>query len=394
MPGAALVYVVAGEPSGDLLGGRLMAALHVARPGRITFAGIGGERMAEQGLHSLFPMSDLSLMGLAEVLPHLPRLMRRLREAEADIRQCRPDLILTIDSPGFCFRLDQRVRDLGIPLVHYVAPTVWAWKPKRAAKIARFLDHLLVLLPFEPPYFEREGLPTTFVGHSVIEGGADQGDGAACRARLGLTENAPLLCVLPGSRVGEVTRHLPVFREVVCRLAESLDGLRVVLPTVAGVADLVRTQVVDWPCPVQVIEGEGAKFDAFAAADAALAASGTVTLELALAGCPSVVAYKMNPLTAWLARRLVKVRYASLINLILDRPVLPEFLQENCRAETITPVLQSYLADPARRRAQIDAAAPALEQLGRGGPSPSRRAAEAVWTLIDRKEIKSLSPVI
>ncbi|CCQ73974.1 lipid-A-disaccharide synthase [Magnetospira sp. QH-2] len=381
-----LVYVVAGEPSGDLLGGRLMAGLKSLYPEGVRFAGIGGPHMTGQGLDSLFPMTDLSLMGLAEILPHLPKLMRRLSEADADIRRLRPDVVLTIDSPGFCFRLAKRVRDLGIPLVHYVAPTVWAWKPKRAAKIARFLDHLLVLLPFEPPYFEKEGLATTFVGHSVIEGGADLGNGSAFRDKHGIEPTRPVLCVLPGSRLGEVSRHLPVFRDVVDQLCGERPGLAVVLPTVAGVAEPVREAVRSWSCSVTVVEGEREKFDAFAASEAALAASGTVTLELALAGCPSVVAYRLNPLTAWLARRLIKVRFASLVNIIQEREVLPEFLQDRCQASLISPMLAQYLDDPEARRAQIRACAPALEAMGRGGASPSLRAAEALATILEARK--------
>ncbi len=380
-----LIYLVAGEPSGDLLGGRLMAELIEQTGGRVRFAGIGGEHMAAQGLDSLFPMRDLSVMGLAEVLPHLPRLIRRMNAAEADVRAKRPDVLLTIDSPGFCFRLARRVRDAGIMMVHYVAPTVWAWKPGRAKKIAAFLDHLLVLLPFEPPYFEREGLAASFVGHPVVDAGADSGDGAGFRARHGIPESAPLLCVLPGSRLGEVRRHLPVFGETVERLAAARRGLWVVAPTLGAVADPVRRAVADWPLPAIVVEGSAEKHDAFAASDAALAASGTVTLELALAGCPSVVAYRVNGLTAWLVRRLVKVEYASLINIMENRQVLPEFLTGACVADNLGPAVGRLLDDPAARAAQIAACRPALEAMGWGGEPPGRRAAWAVLALIEKR---------
>ena len=213
-----LLYLIAGEPSGDLLGGSLMAALKHRTGGQVRFAGVGGPKMIEQGLEPLFPMTELAVFGLAEILPRLRRLMRRGEETVADIARLRPAALVTIDSPGFTLRVAQRVVPLGVPRVHYVAPSVWAWKPERAAKIAKYLTHLLALLPFEPPYFEKEGLPCTFVGHSAIEGPAGRGDGAAFRARHGLAPNRRVIVMLPGSRTGEIDRLLPVFLETLRRL--------------------------------------------------------------------------------------------------------------------------------------------------------------------------------
>nr|WP_207478806.1 lipid-A-disaccharide synthase [Arenibaculum pallidiluteum] len=380
---APLIFLIAGEVSGDLLGGRLMASLRSREP-RITFAGVGGERMAEQGLESLFPMSDLAVMGLAEVLPRLPLLLGRMGEAAAAIRRLRPDAVVTIDAPDFAFRVAKRVRGLGIPLIHYVAPTVWAWRPGRARKIARFLDHLLALLPFEPPYFEREGLPCTFVGHPVVEGGAGRGHAARFRAAHGLPEGAPLLCVLPGSRRGEVERLLPVFEAALGRLVPRHPGLRAVVPTVGPVRDRVARAIGDWPVPTVLVEGEEAKFDAMAASTAALAASGTVALELALAGVPAVIAYRMAPLTMALARRLVRVRYVNLVNLMLDRGLVPELLQEDCTPERIEAELERLLIDPEARRAQTEGAAEVARWLGREGQPPADRAAEAVLAAMRR----------
>ncbi|HSR72174.1 MAG TPA: lipid-A-disaccharide synthase, partial [Kiloniellales bacterium] len=217
--GAPLVFLVAGEPSGDLLGARLMAALEQESGGRARFAGVGGSAMTAAGLKSLYPMADLSHMGLAEVVPHLPRLIRRLGETVTAIARLRPDIVVTIDSPEFSFRVARSARRLGIPLVHYVAPQVWAWRPGRARRLAQRVDHLLVLLPFEPAFFERFGLACSFVGHSVLESGAARGDGAAFRRRHGLAESTPLVAVLPGSRGGEVRRLLPVFGPALARLA-------------------------------------------------------------------------------------------------------------------------------------------------------------------------------
>jgi lipid-A-disaccharide synthase len=383
---APLVFLVAGEPSGDILGGRLMAGLKALTDGNIRFAGVGGEHMVEQGLDSLFPMADLSLMGLAEILPHLPRLMRRLGQTEAAALHLRPDAVVTIDSPGFTFRLAERLKGRGMALIHYVAPSVWAWKPGRAARIARFLDHLLALLPFEPPYFEREGLACTFVGHPVVESGADKGDGSAFRARYHLDPVAPLVCVLPGSRRGEVARMLPVLGDTLGCLAAGRPGLKAILPTVGTVADTVVATVDAWPVPTEVVRREGEKYDAFAAADVALAASGTVALELAMAGTPTVVGYRMHPLTGWLARRLVKLDWVSLPNILLGREVMPELLLEDCRPERLAAAAIRLLDDPATRRAQREDGRRALEMLGLGWPEPpSRRAAAAVLGVIENR---------
>ncbi|MCB2101782.1 MAG: lipid-A-disaccharide synthase [Rhodobacterales bacterium] len=385
MSGAPLsVYLIAGEASGDLLGARLMAGLRARLGDGVTFHGIGGEEMTAQGLRSLFPMGELSVMGLAEILPHIPHLLARIRQTVADVEARRPDVLVTIDSPGFCFRVAKRLVGRGIPLVHYVAPTVWAWKPGRARKVAAFLDHLLVLLPFEPPYFQAEGLATTFVGHPVVDGGADRGDGPAFRTRHGIPADAPLLCVLPGSRRGEVLRLLPPFGDTVRRLAADVPGLHVVVPTVDWVADGVAAGVADWPVPVTLVRGVGERFDAFAAADAALAASGTVALELALARVPAVIAYLVKPATAFLLRRLVRVRFVNLVNILLDREAVPECLQERCDPAIMAPLVRGLLTDPAVRAEQMAAADRALDMLGRGGPSPGQRAADAVLEVLGR----------
>jgi lipid-A-disaccharide synthase len=377
-----LIMLVAGEPSGDALGARLMAALKLRTLGQVRFVGVGGELMAAQGLQSLFPMRELSVMGLVEVLPRAPRLVARLRETAAAARRLRPEAVVTIDSPGFSFRLARRLRGLGVPLIHYVAPTVWAWRPGRARRIARLLDHLLVLLPFEPPWFEREGLPTTFVGHPVVESGAGRGDGAAFRRRHRIAFDAPVLAILPGSRSGEVSRHLPVFGETLRLLRARFPGLATVLPTVPAVAAEVEAMVRHWsPAPV-VVHDAKEKFHAFAAADAALAASGTVTAELALSRTPTVVTYRVNPASAWLARRLIKVRFVGLVNILLDRPVMPELLQEDCRPDRLAAAVERLLVDPAARQEQIEAAAVVAGLLGAGGEPPSLRAANAVLRAI------------
>ncbi len=381
---APLIFLIAGEPSGDVLGARLMAALKRKSGGKVRFAGVGGARMGEEGLGSLFPIGELSLMGLAEVLPHVPRLLRRIRETAARIRALGPSVLITIDSPDFTFRVAKRKRLGGatMPAIHYVAPQVWAWRPGKAKATANLFDRLMVLLPFEPPYFEAVGLPCTFVGHPVVESGAEKGDGPAFRRRHGIPAATPLICVLPGSRRSETRPLLPVFGETLGRLMQSWPHLRAVVPTVETVADAVTTAAEGWPVPALVLKGDAEKFDAFAAADAGLAASGTVTLELAMANTPMVVAYKVNPVTGWLARRLIRTRYVNLMNLILDRETVPELLQDDCTPDKLAETLFRLLTDGAAHRAQRAAFAEVMEKLGRDGPPPSERAAEVVLSMI------------
>lgn len=379
-----VVFLLAGEPSGDVLGARLMAALKRATEGRVRFIGVGGERMVAEGLDSLFPMAELTLFGLAELLPKLPNLLRRLDETTQAVLAAKPDAVVTIDAPDFCFRIGKRLRKAGaaVPLIHYVAPTVWAWRPGRAKKVARFLDHLLALLPFEPPWFEKEGLPCTFVGHPVVEGGADKGDGARFRARHGIDPQAPILVVLPGSRRSEVTKLLPDFGATLARLAPRHPGLRVVVPTVPQVKGIVAQAVRDWPLPTIMVEGDDDKYDAFAAGTAALAASGTVALELALARLPSVIAYRIHPLTYRLYRGLITVKYVNLVNIMLDRMLVPELLQAGCVPDKLETAVDRLLTDPDARRAQIEGVGEVARWLGQGDDPPSARAARVVLDVI------------
>ncbi|MBF0093001.1 MAG: lipid-A-disaccharide synthase [Alphaproteobacteria bacterium] len=381
-----LVFIIAGEPSGDMLGARLMAGLKAETGGRIRFAGVGGEAMAAEGLDSLFDMGDLAVMGFLEVLPRIPRILRRERETVAEIRRLRPDALVTIDSWGFTGRINRAIRKGGprTPQIHYVAPMVWAWREQRAARMAPVLDHLMTLLPFEPPYFEAVGLPTTHVGHPVIESGAERGRGASFRERNGIPETAPLLCLLPGSRRGEIARLLPRFEKAVSLLAARHPSLELVAPTVATVADRVAAATSRWAVPVRVVRGQEDKYDAFAAADVALAASGTVALELAMAGTPAVVTYRLSALTVWMFRRMTRIRYVNLVNHMLDRLVVPELLQENCRAELLAEEVARLLDDPTAREEQRIGLREAMVALGLGGPSPSTRAARVVLSVMEQ----------
>ncbi len=380
MSGPISVFLIAGEPSGDMLGARLIAALRDLTGGALEVSGVGGELMAAQGLDSLFPMEELSVMGITEILPHVPRLLRRIRQTAAAVDQTVPHALVTIDSPDFTRRVARRVRRRTIPRIHYVAPTVWAWRPGRARGFARDFTHLLALLPFEPAWFEEAGLSCSFIGHPVIEGGARSGDGTSFRIRHGIAQDAPVICVLPGSRRGEVSRLSADFGAALELLRRRAPEMRIVVPTVPAVAAMVEHQVTGWPGDALVIRGEDEKYDAMAAANAALAASGTVALELALARVPTVIAYRMAPLTHFIVRRMVTVKYANLINIIENREIVPELIQEDCRPDRLAQELERLLG-PAGT-AQVEACQPALRQLGLGGEAPSRRAARAILDII------------
>ncbi|HJU20174.1 MAG TPA: lipid-A-disaccharide synthase [Stellaceae bacterium] len=378
------VFLVTGEPSGDALGGALIAALRQKSGGALRIAGIGGERMQEEGLESLVPLSDLAVAGIAEVLPRAPLILRHVRETVATITALRPDAVVTIDSSGFTWRIAQELRRRGdtVPLIHYVAPMVWAWRGGRARRMARWYDHLLALLPFEPPYFERVGLPCDAVGHPVVESGADRGDAVRFRARHGLAAEDLLLTVLPGSRGGEVRRLLPIFGRALDLVEPAIGRFRVVVPTVANVAAAVEQAVGAWPGRAIVVRRPQDKYDGLAASRAALAASGTVALELALARLPMVVGYRLNPLTEALLARVLKVRQVNLVNLLLDRPLVPELLGPACTPERLAAALVPLIRDEAVRAAHRQGYDEAMRRLGAGGPSPSQRAADRILAII------------
>lgn len=378
-----LVYIIAGEPSGDILAARLIKALKRLTDGKVRFAGIGGEAMRAEGLPSLFPQADLAVMGFAEVVPRIPKILRRLKETLADIEAKKPSLIVTVDSWGFTGRVAKALKNQGstIPRLHYVAPMVWAWKEKRARALAERVDRLLCLLPNEPAYFERHGLQAVHVGHSVLERLDEPGDGQGFRKRHGIPADAPLLCVLPGSRTSETSRLLPVFAETAGLMATRFPGLQVVVPSVETVAEPVRRAVAGWSVPALVVDS-AEKWDAFAASDAALAASGTVALELAVSKVPMVIGYRVAPMTAAIARRLLTIKYVCLLNLLVDRLVVPELLQEKCVPADLADALSPLMRDGPERRVQLEGCAEALRALGVDGESPSLRAAREALSMM------------
>lgn len=376
------VFLVAGEPSGDRLGAAAMAGLRALRP-EVRFDGIGGEAMAAEGLASRFPMSDLSVMGIVEVARRYPLLRRRLREATAAVIDSRPDVLLTIDSPDFGLRVAKAVKAAGLPAlrVHYVAPTIWAWRPGRARKLRGVVDLLLAVLPFEPPLWEAEGVPCAFVGHpAAAEPVATDAEARAFRAAFGL-DGAPVVLALPGSRRSEVERLAARMGEALVLVARARPDLRVVLPAAAPVADLVREATAGWPTRPLILTpradplGQATKRAAFRAADAALAASGTVSLELAAAGTPMVIAYDMAWLTWQVVSRMVRLDTATLVNIVSDGRAVPEFLGPAFRPAPVAEALLATLSAPGAQQAAMRLT---MERLGRGGDAPGLRAARAI----------------
>ncbi|HEX2116780.1 MAG TPA: lipid-A-disaccharide synthase [Alphaproteobacteria bacterium] len=379
--GGPLIFIIAGEPSGDALGAKLMRALRQATGGAVRFAGVGGDRMTAEGLTSLFPLHDIAVMGLTEVLPQLPRIFRRLSETVAAIREQRPDVLVTIDAPAFVLRVIRRTRSRDLPVVHYVAPQLWAWRPGRVKKLVGRIDRLMLLLPFEQEFFDRAGVPSIYVGHPVLEE-AEAPRQQAFRERHGIAPDAPFVVVLPGSRRGLVGRMLPVYGEAMRALHARHPGLRIVVPVVSGTTALVEAAVRDWPAAPIIVADLTEKRAALAEADAALTTSGTATLELAVAGLPMVVTYKISALSAWLARRLIQVPNVAMPNLIAGRRIVPELLQGNCTPETIVAALDALLRSSDARAAQKAALAEVCNKLGRDGPRPSERAAAVVLSMV------------
>ena len=379
------VFIIAGELSGDKLGAALMAGLRQLVPD-VTFDGVGGDLMTSQGLQSRFPMDELSVMGLVEILPKYFHLRQRIQEMADAVILSEPDVLITIDSPEFSSRVAKQVKARStIRTVHYVAPSVWAWRPGRAEKMAAYTDQVLALLPFEPPFMEKAGMRCDFVGHPVVsEPQASESDAAQFRLKQGIGD-APLMMVLPGSRKGEVNRLGPVFGQVLSDVLYQRDDLRIVLPAAKPVAGLVEEITQGWNlrnAPIILdprdhsAEDFGAlKRAAFKAADMALAASGTVSLELAAAGTPMVIAYDMNPISRFLISRMLQVDTATLVSLVSNTRVIPEFLGKDCRPEFIVPAVLETLDNPT---AQINAMRDTMRQLGLGDEPPGLKAARAV----------------
>ena len=380
------IMLVCGEPSGDALGAQLMAGLKAIAGDRVRFTGVGGLAMAREGLQSLYPLDTTAVMGLREVVPAIPAILRHVRQAVDFAVRTRPDAVVVIDSPDFTHRVARGIkrRDPSIPTVDYVAPQVWASRAYRAKAMAQYFDLVLALFPFEVAFFEKFGLKAAFVGHPVIERASKVTGGDALRARLGIAPDAPVLALLPGSRTSEIRFILPVFREAVTRLAAAIPGLVTLLPTVPHVAAKVRAATHHWPTPLHIVESEDDKYAAFDAADTALAASGTVTAEMALSRTPMVVAYKVGGLTYFLSKFLMTVKHITLINILLGHEAVPEFLQERATPENLAHATERLFRDETARAAQVAAMNEFAAALGEGGEAPSLRAARVLLAFVDK----------
>ncbi|MGC6511362.1 MAG: lipid-A-disaccharide synthase [Parvibaculales bacterium] len=384
MSGSGLhIMIAAGESSGDMLGADLMMALcELDADVRIT--GLGGQAMEARGLKSLFPMADIAVMGIFEILPRLPNLLSRINQMAEYVIAQQPDALVLIDSPEFAHRVAKKVKASlpNVPIITYVAPTVWAWRQGRAAKMKAYMDHILAVLPFEPRVFESlNGPGCTYVGHSAIHRMGSSGNVSSFRSKYGFAKG-DIIAVLPGSRMSEIRRLLPIYRQVIETLEADLAGLHLVIPAVAHLSTQIRDEVAGWRVPVTVVEGEDDKLDLFHSAHCALVASGTVSLELALVGLPMVVAYKMDRLMEFVLPRIIKAPSVVLPNLILDRPLVPEFLTDRCRADLIAGALSSLIANEGGLRDyQIEGFKGVAELMRPAGGSPSRTAAMKILEL-------------
>jgi lipid-A-disaccharide synthase len=373
------IFLIATEESGDRLGANLMKVLRQRLGGAVRFEGVGGRAMTQEGLASLFPIEELSIMGFAAVIKRLPRILRLIRLTADAVTEASPDMLVIIDSPDFTHRVAKRVRarDATIPIVDYVSPSVWAWRPGRARAMRRYVDHVLGLLPFEPEaYRTLHGPPCSYVGHPVLEQIATLRPDIAEQQRR--DQAPPVLLVLPGSRRSEIRHHMAVFGETLGRLQAEGAAFELILPTMPHLSEAVQAGLASWPVQPRVIVGEQEKKAAFRIAHAALVKSGTVTLELAVAGVPMVAAYRAGSAEVWIARNLIRVSSVILANLVVGENVVPEFIQQDCTPEKLVPALHEILNDSPQRRRQREAFARLDTVMSTGNQPPSVRAADIV----------------
>ena len=374
------IYLIAGEPSGDLLGSRLMRAIKKQTAGEVEFYGVGGDTMQREGLKSLFDISDLAIMGLLEVIPSIPKVLRHIKNTVDDIIRLQPDVVVTIDSWSFSARVHKALRKkkTNIPQIHYVAPQVWAWKKKRAKTMYKYIDRLLTLFPYEPKYFTPYHLPTDFIGHPVIESEAVNANADAFYQKFSIPKDKKIITVLPGSRKTEVSRLLPVFIQAVEQIHKEHPEFYFAIPTVSTVAEYVKAGIKNCQLPIVVTETENDRYNAFKASSAAIAASGTVALELAILGVPHIVGYKVSPFSAWLAKKFLKIEFVNLSNILLGREIVPELLQERCIPINIRTYIEQILRQDTLYAKQIDGFTKVREVLGFGCHTPSENAATII----------------
>jgi len=376
---ARKIFLIATEESGDRLGANLMKVLRQRLGGAVRFEGVGGQSMAREGLSSLFPIEQLSIMGLAAVVKQLPMILPRIRETADAVTEASPDILVIIDSPDFTHRVARRVRarDPAIPIIDYVSPSVWAWRPGRARAMCAYVDHVLALLPFEPEAYRRlRGPPCSYVGHPLIEQIGSLRPGADEQKRR--LEQPPVLLVLPGSRRSEIRHHMAVFGKTLDRLRAEGVAFEPVLPTIPHLQQAVAEGVKSWNVAPRIVVGEKDKTAAFRIAYAAFAKSGTATLELALAGVPMVAAYQAGAIETWIMRSMIRLNSVILANLVIGENVVPEFIQQDCTPEKLLPALRAVLTDSPMRRRQMEAFSKLDGIMSTGNQPPSARAADIV----------------
>jgi lipid-A-disaccharide synthase len=380
------IFLVATEESGDRLGAALMKVLRQRLGDAVRFDGVGGRAMASQGLLSRFPIEDLSIMGFSAVIRRLPMILRHIRETADAVLETSPDIVVIIDSPDFTHRVAKRVRakDAAIPIIDYVSPSVWAWRPGRARAMRPYIDHVLAVLPFEPEAHARlGGPPCSYVGHPLIEQIDTLRPGPDERKRR--NQQPPLLLVLPGSRRGEIRHHMAVFGETLGQLHAQGTAFELVLPTMPHLQEPIATALKDWPLQPRIVVGEADKRAAFRLAHAAFAKSGTVTLELAISGIPMVAAYRAGTLEAAIVRPRITSSSVILANLVVGENVVPEFIQEDCTPAKLVPALRDVLGDTPLRQRQVDAFARIDAIMATGQKSPSVRAADIVLATLRKR---------
>lgn len=375
------VYLIAGEASGDFLGAQLMKAMKAQQPD-IQFSGVGGDLMTSEGLNSLFPMEDLSVMGIWEVLPRLRLILKRIKQTKDDIIGVKPDMVISIDAPDFSFRVQKKVREaydgaqeIAPKLVHYVAPTVWAWRPKRANKIARFLDTIICLFDFEPDYFKRVGLKAISVGHPMMESGLNEAKPALVGG-----EGVKKIGVLLGSRRGELKRTAPAIIKAIKKIKEQSPDVELIVPTLPRLKNRVKELILPLDLPMTVSTEAKDKWALFKACDVAIAVSGTVGLELAAANVPHVIVYKANPITVAVIKRVIKTKFAHLANIILQKEIVPEYIQEKASPDNIAKGALTLLNDQSACDQQKQAFEQVRQSIG-SGKTPSKAAAEYLLNL-------------
>ena len=383
-----LVYIIAGEPSGDMLGARLMRALK-AQDNNIKFIGVGGDNMQKEGLKSLFDITDLAIMGLVEVIPSIPKVLKHIKNTINDIISQKPDMVITIDSWSFSARIHKALRKKKINTLqmHYVAPQVWAWKKRRAKTMYKYIDHLLTLFPNEPQYFTPYNLPTDFVGHPAIESSLLTTDNQNFKKEHNIPEDKDIVLILPGSRHNEVANLLPTFLDVIDTLKQNNKNLFFVLPTVKTVENRVKQIIKEKKSDILVLNTQKERYQAARMAKMAIAASGTVALELAIINVPHIVCYKVPKLTAWIARHFTNIKYINLTNILLNKPIVPELIQEECNISKILE-LSTQLLDTKSKlyKTQKEGFAELKETLGVGRLNPSQKASEIILNLISKRK--------